>query len=296
MNTELADVYTRVTNQIVEAIEKGAADWRMPWHPTGKDSFSPLNAATQKPYRGVNVLSLWAAAQQHGYPTGYWATYKQWHEMGAQVRKGEKSSLVVFWKFADAESEDNDNPTADEASRRLVLARGYSVFNAAQVDGFVPPEVAERPVAERIACAEQFFAGLGATIQHGGNRAYYQPSTDSIQMPEFEAFVDPVSYYSTLAHEATHMTGAVSRLNRDLSGRFGSEAGAAEELVAELGAAFICADLALCNEPRPDHAAYVANWLTVLRKDKHAIFTAASKAQAAVDWMHAQHAEKAEAA
>ena len=221
MNTELADVYTRVTNQIVAAIEHGAADWRMPWYSTGKDSFAPLNAGTQKPYRGVNVLSLWAAAQQHGYPTGYWATYKQWQEMGAQVRKGEKSSLVVFWKFADAESEDDDSPNADETSRRLVLARGYSVFNAAQVDGFVPPEIAGLPVAERIAYAEQFFAGIGANIQHGGNRAYYRPSTDSIQMPEFEAFIDPVSYYSTLGHEMTHLTGAPSRLNRDFSCRFG---------------------------------------------------------------------------
>ena len=296
MNTELADVYTRVTNQIVEAIEKGAADWRMPWHSTGKDSFAPLNAATQKPYRGVNVLSLWAAAQQHGYPTGYWATYKQWQELGAQVRKGEKSSLVVFWKFADAENEDDDGQGADESSRRLVLARGYSVFNAAQVDGFVPPVIAERPVAERIASAAQFFAGLGANIQHGGNPAYYRPSTDSIQMPEFEAFIDPVAYYSTLGHEMTHLTGAPSRLNRDLSGRFGSEARAAEELIAELGAAFLCADLGLCNEPRPDHASYVQSWLTVLKQDRRAIFTAASKAQAAVNWMHAQHAEKAEAA
>ena len=296
MNTELADVYTRVTNQIVEAIERGAADWRMPWHSTGKDSFSPLNAATQKPYRGVNVLGLWAAAQKHGYATGYWATYKQWQEMGAQVRKGEKSSLVVFWKFADVESEDEDTPTADEASRRLVLARGYSVFNAAQVDGFVPPEVAERSVAERIECAEQFFAGLGAKIQHGGNRAYYQPSTDSIRMPMFEAFDYPVSYYSTLAHEMTHLTGAVSRLNRDLSGRFGNAAYAAEELVAELGAAFICADLSLSNEPRPDHAAYISSWVTVLKRDKRAIFTAAAKAQAAADWMHAQCAQKVEAA
>ncbi len=187
-------------------------------------------------------------------------------------------------------------PKAHETSHRLVLARGYSVFNAAQVDGFVPPEVAERPVAERIECAEQCFAGLGATIQHGGNRAYYQPIADSIQMPEFEAFVDPVSYYSTLAHEATHWTGAPSRLNRDLSGRFGNEAYAAEELVAELGAAFICADLALCNEPRPDHAAYVSSWVTVLKRDKRAIFTAAAKAQAAVDWMHAKVAQKTEAA
>jgi antirestriction protein ArdC len=296
MNTELADVYTRITNQIVEAIEQGAADWRMPWHSTGKASFAPLNAATQKPYRGVNVLGLWAAAKKHGYPSGYWATYKQWQEMGAQVRKGEKSSLVVFWKFADVESEDEDSPTADEASRRLVLARGYSVFNAAQVDGFVPPEVAERPVADRIECAEEFFASLGATIQHGGNRAYYQPSTDSIHMPVFEAFIDPVSYYGTLAHEATHWTGVPPRLNRDLSGRFGNEAYAAEELVAELGAAFLCADLSLSNEPRPDHAAYVSSWLTVLRRDKRAIFTAAAKAQAAADWMRARCVRKVDAA
>ena len=169
-----------------------------------------------------------------------------------------------------------------------MFARGYSVFNAAQVDGYAAPAQPVLPEAERIGHAEAFFAAIGADIRHGGNRACYVPALDQIRMPPFEAFRDPVAYYATLAHEATHLTGHPSRCARDLRGRFGDEAYAAEELIAELGAAFLCADLALAPEPRPDHAAYVASWLNVLRDDKRAIFTAAAKAQQAADWMHAR--------
>ena len=144
------------------------------------------------------------------------------------------------------------------------------------------------PEVQRIDHAEAFFAALDADIRHGGNRACYVPALDQIRMPPFEAFRDPVAYYATLAHEAMHLTGHPSRCARDLSGRFGDESYAVEELVAELGAAFVCADLALTPEPRPDHAAYVASWLKVLRSDKRAIFTAAAKSQAAADWMHTQ--------
>jgi antirestriction protein ArdC len=293
MNPELKDLYQRVTDQIIKAIESGAADWKMPWHQAG--NFMPANASTQKPYRGVNVLSLWAAADANGYPTGLWATYKQWQELGAQVRKGEKATLVVFWKFSSTETEDDttaDSEEREEHSHRAVLARGYSVFNAAQVDGYQAPAVPTIPEAERIQSAESFFAALNADIRHGGGRAYYSPSTDHIQMPCFEIFKDSIAYYSVLAHEATHWTGAAKRLNRDLSGRFGNESYAAEELVAEIGAAFLCADLGLVNEPRPDHAAYVASWLKVLKGDKRAIFAAASKAQAAADWMHSLQGEQ----
>ena len=174
--------------------------------------------------------------------------------------------------------------------------RGYSVFNAAQVDGYATPALPVLPEAERIDRAEAFFAALGADIRHGGSRACYVPSLDQIRMPLFAAFRDPVAYYATLAHEATHLTGHASRCNRHLRGRFGEEAYAAEELIAELGAAFVCADLALAPEPRPDHAAYVASWLRVLRGDKRAIFTAAAKAQQAADWMHAQQRAAAERA
>jgi antirestriction protein ArdC len=257
-----------------------------------------VNAVSGKPYRGVNVLALWAAADAMGYRSNEWATYKQWQEKGAHVRKGEKSSLVVFWKIGDAKGADSDETDdggkvaeAEEDRGRPILARGYVVFNADQVDGYTPkaaasPIPAQVQQQERIAHADQFFQALGADIRHGGNRAYYRPATDHIQMPPFEAFHDPIAYYAILGHEATHWTGPKHRLDRDLTGRFGNEAYAAEELIAELSAAFLSADLGLTNEPRPDHAAYVANWLKVLKNDNRAIFTAAGKAQQAVDYLH----------
>jgi antirestriction protein ArdC len=206
MNPELKDLYQRVTDQIVKAIESGAADWKMPWHQTGSENFTPINASTKKPYRGVNILSLWAAADANGYATGLWATYKQWQELGAQVKKGEKATLVVFWKFSDRDAAEDagDAEEREEHISRGVLARGYSVFNAAQVDGYQAPAVPLISEAERIESAERFFAGLGADIRHGGGRAYYSPSSDHIQMPNFEVFKDAVGYYAVLAHESTH--------------------------------------------------------------------------------------------
>ena len=175
---------------------------------------------------------------------------------------GEQSSPVVFWKInGPDEGEDGGNSGgaagegSEDGRRPRMFARGYSVFNAAQVDGYAAPALPALPEPERIGHAEAFFAALGADIRHGGNRACYVPSLDQIRMPPFPAFRDAVAYYATLAHEATHLTGHPSRCNRDLRGRFGEEAYAAEELVAELGAAFVCADLALTPEPRPDHAA-----------------------------------------
>jgi len=248
----------------------------------------PVNAVTGKPYRGVNTVVLWVTAQAEGYPSAVWATYRQWAELGAQVRKGEQSSPVVFWKISDKEEGDDVEDGPEDGRRSRMFARGYAVFNAAQVNGYAAPALPVLPEAERIGHAEAFFAATDIEVRHGGSRAYYRPSEDRVQMPPFEAFRDAVAYYATLAHETTHATGHPSRCARDLRGRFGEETYAAEELVAELGAAFLCADLALTSEPRPDHAAYVASWLKVLRGDKRAIFTAAAKAQAAADWMHAR--------
>ena len=276
-------IYQRITDQIIAAIEAGAGNWKMPWHTDGTDITQPINAASGKAYRGVNVIALWATAQACEYSGARWATYKQWQEMGAQVRKGEKSAPVVFWKMFDKD-EEADQP--EENDRRRFMARGYSVFNAAQVDGYEAPPAVILPPSVRIGRAEDFFASLKADICHGGNRAYFQPMTDCIQMPPFGAFRDAIAYYATLSHEATHWTGTKSRLDRDLSGRFGSDGYAAEELVAELGAAFLCGSLGLANEPRPDHAAYVASWLKVMRGDNRAIFTAAAKAQQAADYQH----------
>jgi antirestriction protein ArdC len=280
------DVYATVTAQIIEAIEQGVGNWRMPWHTSGRFAFSPINVTTKKPYRGINTVCLWAAAESKGYESGEWGTYKQWQARGAQVRKGEKSTMVVFWKFAnDARESQDDGADHPPSSSRLIFTRGYSVFNAAQVDGYTAKSEPDLPMPERIEKADSFFQSIGATLRHGGNRAYYAPETDHIQMPPFQAFVETASYYSTLAHEHTHWTGKAQRCDRQLGKRFGDKAYAAEELIAELGAAFTCAHLGLSTEPREDHAQYINSWLKVLKVDKRAIFTAASKAQQAADFM-----------
>jgi antirestriction protein ArdC len=270
----------------------------MPWHTSGKFAFSPINVITKKPYRGINTLCLWAAAEAKGYERGEWGTYPQWQEKGAQVRKGEKATLVVFWKFANASAEvqEDGGETAPTGSSRLLFTRGYSVFNAGQVDGYTPKEQPDAPVMERLERADAFYKNVGADVRHGGNQAYYAPGSDHIQMPPFQAFVENVGYYSVLAHEYTHWTANAGRCNRQLGKRFADNAYAAEELVAELGAAFTCAHLGLSTEPRPDHARYIDSWLKVLKADKRAIFTAASKAQQAADFLIQQSAHCAEVA
>ncbi|MBP0496035.1 ArdC family protein [Pararoseomonas indoligenes] len=298
-----ADVYAQVTDAIVAAIEAGlakGADWRMPWHrrrDAGASPALPVNVASRAAYRGINTLALWAAADARGYPVGLWGTYRQWAGLGGQVRKGEKASTVVFWRFPkrgdageDADSEDaaiqDDGATGH--SRRGPWARSYAVFNLAQVDGAtLPADTTPRlPEEARIGRAEAFFAALPSfDLRHGGTAAFYAPTTDHVQLPLFADFRSAEGYYATLAHEVTHWTGHPTRLARDLSGRFGSAAYAAEELVAELGAAFVGATLGLATEPRPDHARYLAHWLDILRGDRRTLFTVAGRAQSAADWL-----------
>ncbi len=176
--TDKRDVYARVTAQIITAIENGVGTWRMPWHTSGRFAFSPINVTSKKPYRGINTVCLWAAAQAKGYERGEWATYQQWLDRGAQVRKGEKATLVVFWKFAHDSAESQDDGDSPKGGSRLLFTRGYSVFNASQVDGYTPKVDAETTLNERIAHADTFFQAIGADLRHGGNRAYYSPSTD----------------------------------------------------------------------------------------------------------------------
>lgn len=284
--TEKRDVFRKVTDAIVHAIEQGVGTWRMPWHTSGRFAFSPINIVSHKPYRGINTVCLWAAAQAKGYERGEWGTYQQWQERGGQVRKGEKATLVVFWKFAhDSAETDSADGDAPRSGSRLLFTRGYSVFNAAQVDGYAPAIDPDMPMSERIEHADAFFTQIGANVRHGGNQAFYAPATDHIQMPPFAAFREAIGYYSTLAHEHTHYTATASRCNRQLGKRFGDNAYAAEELIAELGAAFTCAHLGLSTEPREDHAQYIQSWLRVLKADSRAIFTAASKGQQATDWL-----------
>jgi antirestriction protein ArdC len=285
MNGEKKDIYQRVTDQIVKAIEEGTGAYKMPWRNSGGFTSSPINAVSKRPYRGINILLLWATAYEKGYTSGTWATYKQWEALGAQVRKGEKSASVVFWKVLNVGDNEESEPSDEKDSRRIVMARDYWVFNADQVEGYKKPETPTVSRAERITRAEEFFRLLEIDLRPGGNRAYYNPSMDSVHMPAFDAFKEPLFYYSVFSHETTHWTGSEKRLNRDMKSRFGTEGYAMEELIAELGAAFLCCALDLPSDPRKDHAPYIASWLKALKNDKRAIFTAAAKAQEAIDWM-----------
>lgn len=285
-SSQRASIYERITADILAAIERGAGNWRMPWHHDGSPAARPVNAATGIPYRGLNILALWAAAEEAGYAHGLWGTYRCWAKLGAQVRKGERATLAVFWKRTEAGEEDGDDGAASKRAR--MFARGFSLFNIAQVDDYSAPEVQQLAESERIAHAEAFIAALKVPIVVGGDMAYYQPSTDTVHLPPFERFRDAVAHASVSVHEHAHASGAPHRLDRDLTGRFGSFSYSMEEAVAELTASFILADLGLAHEPRPDHAAYIASWMEVLKSDPRAIFTAASKAQQAADWMHQQ--------
>jgi antirestriction protein ArdC len=286
-SSERASIYERITADILAAIERGVGTWRMPWHHDGSPAARPINVATGVAYRGLNILALWAAAEEAGYTHGLWGTYRCWVGLGAQVRKGERATLAVFWKRSDnGEAEDGDENAQSRRSR--MFARGFSLFNIAQVDGYSPPEVPRLAEGERIAHAEAFIAALKVPIIVGGDMAYYQPSTDTVHLPPFERFKDAVSHAGVAVHECAHASGAPHRLARDLTGRFGSFAYALDEAIAELTASFVLADLGLAHEPRADHAAYLASWMEILKSDSRAIFTAASKAQQAADWMHAQ--------
>ena len=276
-------IYETITQQIVTAIEEGADLYKMPWHRSRNDITNPRNVASSRSYRGLNIIALWMIAEAKGFNTGTWATYQQWQEKGAQVRKGEKAASVFFWKNLSEQGE-TEQAESEEGRARFV-ARAYSVFNADQVEGYEAPAVQALSEEERIAEAEAFFAKIPARVSIGGNQACYRPGDDRVQMVPFSQFTTPAAYYSVLAHELTHWSGAKSRLDRDLTGRFGSESYAVEELVAELGAAFIAGRLGLPSDPRKENAPYIASWLKVLKNDARAIFTAAGKAQAAADYL-----------
>lgn len=277
------DVYAQITNHIVKAMET-ANPFELPWITAGGSRCArPMNIASKRPYNGINVLSLWIAAVSQDYPSHLWGTYRQWQDTGCQVRKGEKASAIVFYRKLESE---------DQKTERFV-AKASWVFNAAQVDGYTEPvvELPAGPIFDPLVQAEAFVAGTGAKVEERGDVACYIPSEDMILMPERRRFNETRSaapgeaFYSTLCHELVHWSGSNMRLDRDLTGRFGDQAYAMEELVAELGAAFLCADLGISRTPRDDHASYIKSWLAVLKTDKRAIFTATSKAAQAAEWL-----------
>jgi antirestriction protein ArdC len=288
------DLYSRVTNAIIADLEHGVRTWTKPWsaeHLAGRIS-RPLRS-TGEAYSGINVILLWAEAVAQGYAAPIWITFRQALALGGHVRKGEHGSTVVYAnRISRTESGDN----GEDVERSIPFLKAYTVFNVDQVEGlpayFYAVAEPRLDAAQRIDHADAFFAATAADIRHGGSQAYYALQPDYVQMPPFECFEDPESYYATLAHECTHWTRHPTRLDRDFGRkRWGDDGYAREELVAELGAAFLCADLGLELEPRPDHASYIDSWLKVLKDDRRFIFTAAAQAQRAADFLHLQQAK-----
>jgi antirestriction protein ArdC len=293
------DIYTRITKQIIADLEAGTAPWRKPWsadHLAGRIT-RPLRH-NGIAYRGLNIVLLWAAAVTHGYAAPTWMTYRQATELGGQVRKGSKGALVIY---ADTFRKTETDDAGQERDLTIPFMKGYTVFNVDQIDGL--PEsfhVTHEAPAEpemRDAAADAFFAATGADIRHGGTQAYYAVESDYVQMPPVETFENAEAYYATLGHEVTHWTRHPERLDRSFGRKRWGDAGyAQEELVAELGAAFLSADLGLSPAPRAEHASYIDHWLRGLRHDTRYIFQAAAHAQRAVDYLHAQQPQPDDAA
>lgn len=294
--------YQIVTDRIITMLESGTAPWRKPWVDGRPPAGSPLLARPLRscgtPYTGMNVINLWCAAEMRGFKSRHWMTYKTAASLGGQVRKGARSELAFYVGKTTVKDEGSDD------ERTISFLKAYCVFNADDIDGLparfaadAAAPIAAPIVAERMPTVDSFAAHTGATLRHGGNRAFYSPAYDAVQMPEFGQFAEPAAYYGTLLHELAHWTSAPTRCNRELGKRFGDNAYAAEELVAELAAAFLCADLGVSAEPRADHASYLASWIGVLKADNRAIFKAASLAEAAAKFLHAaQPAEAGETA
>lgn len=288
--TTRADLYTRITDKIVADLAIGVRPWFKPWSADNAVGriLRPLRQ-NGIPYRGINVLVLWSVASEKGFRSPTWLTFKQALELGGSVRKGERGELVVY---ANTMRKTGTDDRGEETEHEIPFLKGYTVFNVDQCDGLpasdnaAPAEPPSSPM-QRIEKADAFFAATGADIRHGGGRAFYAQVTDHIQMPPLEAFRDAESYASTLAHELIHWTKHPKRLARDFGRvRFGDAGYAEEELVAEIGSAFLSANLGIAPEVREDHAAYIASWLTALKGDTRLIFKAAGFAQRAADFLH----------
>ena len=271
----------RITAAIIGKLEAGTKPWIQPWR--GLPVSRPLRSCGT-PYRGMNVFWLWMMAQENGYSAPYWMTYRQCAELGGQVRKGEKSSIAIFYKSYTKEVEAADHREALEETRRVL--KSYAIFNADQCDGLPERYYPEADVQDiepegREAAFDAFFEKIGAKIREQGSSAYYEPTPDRITMPPATLFNGYDHFYATLAHELSHWTGHKSRLDRDLKNRFGSAAYAAEELVAELSSAILGAELGLPVSHLDSHASYIAHWLKLLKKDDRAMLTAAARAEEA---------------
>jgi antirestriction protein ArdC len=286
-----SNLYDEVTARIVAELEAGRIPWVQPWGTTGAAAPGlPRNALTGRTYSGVNVLLLWGAVIEHGHPSQSWLTFRQAQEAGGCVRKGERGVTVVYADRFIPKGEAERAAREDESARAVPFLKRFTVFNVAQCEGLRPGLAADPeplPECEIVPVAEALIKASKADFRIGGNKAFYVPSADFVAVPPQPAFFDQINYYRTCLHELTHWTGHASRLARDFSGGFGTKLYAREELVAEMGSAFLCAALGIV--PTVRHADYLASWLEVLREDNRAIFRAASAASKAADYLLAFH-------
>ncbi|WP_348683022.1 ArdC family protein [Acidovorax soli] len=285
--TKGQDLYAQVTQQIIAALEAGTRPWTRPWTAIDGPAIAKPIRSTGEPYRGINVLLLWSAALERGFSSNRWFTFKQARAAGTHVRKGEQGAMVVY--AGRFEPKDDAENSAEDSSRRpgAMYLHAYTVFNAEQLDSLAvdvgaPASASEQGLSDGV---QSYFERIGVTVVHSGDRACYVPGADMVKLSPPAVFKDADAYCATLAHELIHWTGHPTRLAREFGQRFGDSAYAFEELVAELGAAFVCADLGIATDAREDHAAYLQSWLHVLRTDKRAIFTAATQAQQAADYL-----------
>lgn len=291
------NLYEEVTARIVAELEAGRLPWVQPWGTKGSGPCLPHNAATARAYSGINILLLWGAAQERGFAAQGWLTFRQALGAGGAVRKGERGTTIFYAdRFVPGGEKVRAAETGDDAKAVPFLKR-FTVFNLEQCEGLaggmandpVPlPDCAAVPVAEAV------IAASGVTFRIGGSQAYYAPGPDFVQVPPQRAFHEPINYYRTALHELTHATGHAKRLGRSILNAFGSKDYAREELVAEMGSAFLCSALGI--QPTVRHADYLGAWLEVLREDNKAIFRAASQASKAAEWLLARHREADSAA
>jgi antirestriction protein ArdC len=288
--SEKKDAYAMVTDSIIEALEAGVVPWHKPWASL-PGAGGPTSLSTMKPYRGINVLILGMQAMMKGYDSPFWLTFKQAKERGGCVRKGEKGTQVVLWKPVASKKDDNGETVKDG----YLMLRYFTVFNAEQCDGITVPEIEELPPFDPIEACETIALGYSSVqVKHGGDRAYYSPALDYVQMPQAASFDTNEHYYGTLFHELAHSTGHSSRLARKSlisPAPFGSPDYSREELVAEIASAFLCGEAGIEVNVQ-HHAGYIASWLKVLKEDRKAIVTAAAQAQKAADMILGREAYK----
>jgi antirestriction protein ArdC len=293
--TDRTDIYQDITDKIIAELSAGCFPWVQPWESAGAALGMPRNFLTGRPYSGVNILLLWRGVREGGFRSHNWLTFRQALDAGGQVRRGQRGTTLVYAKRFECRDEDDHTPDADDAARTFMYLKRFTVFNVAQCEGLevdagVQPVVADGGAVEE---AETLIAASGVDFVVGGYEAFYSPTDDLVRVPPRRAFYDEINSYRTYLHELVHATGHASRLDRDLSAPFGTPAYAREELIAEIGSAFLCATLGIV--PTVRHADYIGPWLEILRDDNRAIVRAASAASRAAEYLLARyHADKAD--